>query len=122
MTSPEKAGVNEAPPDQSQNRLAPPTQLQRENSFDGTDIVYPIRSVVSVDLTPQTPEPVPTHPASPTRDGVRRYSIIDAHTWDQMQSRARADSVNDPPHSVSTTDIPDLDEPARRLLAQLRGD
>lgn len=114
MKSPEKSGVNEAPPDQSQNRLVPPTQLQRENSFDGTDIVYPIRSVVSVDPTPETPEPVSTHPASPTRDGARRYSIIDAHTWDQMQSRARADSVNDPPHAVSTTDIPDIDESGDR--------
>lgn len=114
MTSPEKSGVNEAPPDQSRHRLAPPAELQRETSFDGTDIVYPIRSVVSVDPTPQPPEPVPTHPASPTRDGARRYSIIDAHTWDQMQSRARADSVNDPPQSISATDIPDLDEPEDR--------
>nr|AKR71446.1 putative sensor histidine kinase/response regulator FphA [Aspergillus glaucus] len=113
MTSPKKAGVNEAPPDQSPNRLTPPTQptLQRENSFDGTDIVYPIRSVVSVDPTSQNSEPVPSHPASPIRDGVRRYSIIDANTWDQMQSRARTDSVNDPPKPINATENPDLDEP-----------
>lgn len=56
--------------------------------FDGTDRVFPIRSVVSVDPTAAQPTSAHARAAvSPTREGARQYSIIDEHTWQNLQSQ-----------------------------------
>lgn len=60
--------------------------------FDGGDRVFPIRSVVSVDNASPTPKEQ-TSRVSP-REGVRRYSIIDAHTWGRLQSHTNTMSSN----------------------------
>lgn len=56
--------------------------------FGGADCVFPIRSVVSVDPTVAQPASASMRGAvSPTRAGARQYSIIDEHTWQNLQSQ-----------------------------------
>ncbi|KAI9926270.1 hypothetical protein ASPWEDRAFT_175000 [Aspergillus wentii DTO 134E9] len=81
---------HESPPDDH----ATPDQsdLNRDSSFDGTDRVYPIRSVISADPSisvPSSDPQTPTVPLSPTREGAREYSIIDAETWNRMRSNSK---------------------------------
>lgn len=75
----------------AQSHLTTPSQpeLQQKSSFDGADRVFPIRSVVSIDPPPQPPPLQHPAPLSPTREGARQYSIIDADTWQQLQSHAK---------------------------------
>lgn len=55
--------------------------LQHSPSFDGSDRVFPIRSVVSVGTHPSPSQSQPPNPGSPTGDGgARRFSIIDEGT------------------------------------------
>ncbi|KAJ5691810.1 hypothetical protein N7462_001233 [Penicillium macrosclerotiorum] len=55
------------------------------------DRVFPIRSVVSVDPTAtQSGSSLNTRGAfSPTREGARQYSIIDARTWNSLQAQSQ---------------------------------
>lgn len=54
---------------------------QYDSGFDGTDRVFPIRSVVGVSSQAR-------HPVSPIREGApRQYNIIDSQTWSQLQSQ-----------------------------------
>ncbi|KAJ5378161.1 uncharacterized protein N7496_005570 [Penicillium cataractarum] len=63
-------------------RLPPSAEL------GGTDRVFPIRSVVSVDPTAaQHVSSRARGAVSPTREGARQYSIIDQHTWQNLQSQ-----------------------------------
>lgn len=59
-------------------------------SFDSTDRVFPIRSVVSIDpvAADQSPSSGQTSDvASPPRRGARKYSIVNAQTWHELQSQ-----------------------------------
>ena len=68
-----------------------PLPSHRKSSINDTDHVYPIRSVVSVNPA-QSPPLAQSDPSSPTREGARRFSIIDANTWDQSQYNTGANT------------------------------
>ncbi|OOF90272.1 hypothetical protein ASPCADRAFT_135308 [Aspergillus carbonarius ITEM 5010] len=54
----------------------------------GTDRVYPIRSIISFNPPPTTSiQPNVTTEIRSPRSGARSYSIIDAETWDQLNSQ-----------------------------------
>lgn len=71
--------------DRSQSVSQKEWSSQHDSGFDGTDRVFPIRSVVSVD-----PRASQARSAiSPSRDGApRQYNIIDSQTWSQLQSQS----------------------------------
>ncbi|KAL1982108.1 hypothetical protein VTN96DRAFT_1763 [Rasamsonia emersonii] len=68
-------------------------------SFDTPDRVFPIRSVISVDPAvsssqhspPQQFYQSPGDALTPTGEGMREYTIVDAATWDRLQSQSDAD-------------------------------
>lgn len=64
--------------------------LQRGTSFDDSDHVFPIRSVVSVN--PEQPDS-----SSPTREGARHLSVIDADTY-------TSGNINEPSTSPSAVE------------------
>lgn len=72
--------------------------------FDSSDRVFPIRSVVSVDPTASQAAHLARGATSPTREGARQYSIIDSHTWNEMQSRPQTGS--EPTASEATASEP----------------
>lgn len=80
----------------AQSSSTHPTQPEppQDTGFDGADRVFPIRSVVSVDNASPTPKEQTSAVSSPR--GVRQYSIIDAHTWDRLQSHTNTMPSNDP--------------------------
>ncbi|KAJ5618805.1 CheY-like superfamily [Penicillium lagena] len=65
-------------------------QRPSSSGFDGADLVFPVRSVVSVEPTAsQSASAQAWRAASPTREGARQYSIIDSQAWHQLHSQPR---------------------------------
>ncbi|KAJ5833937.1 CheY-like superfamily [Penicillium riverlandense] len=74
--------------DRSQSVTRNEGQRPPSKGFDGADLVFPIRSVVSVDPTAsQAASAQARSAASPTREGARQYSIIDSETWQKLRSQ-----------------------------------
>ncbi|RAH78991.1 sensor histidine kinase/response regulator [Aspergillus japonicus CBS 114.51] len=64
------------------------SDLSRDTSVGGSDRVYPIRSIVSVNPSPTSPsQAVAATSSTQSRSGARSYSIIDSDTWDQLRSQ-----------------------------------
>ncbi|PYH85561.1 sensor histidine kinase/response regulator [Aspergillus uvarum CBS 121591] len=64
------------------------SDLSRDTSVGGSDRVYPIRSIVSVNPFPISPsQAVAATSSTQSRSGARSYSIIDSDTWDQIRSQ-----------------------------------
>lgn len=78
--------------DRSQSVTQNEDQRPPSTGFDGADLVFPVRSVVSVGPAPSQSAPAQARTAaSPTREGARQYSIIDSQTRTQLHSQ--------PPHN-----------------------
>ena len=75
----------------AESSIHPTQQEPPRDSFDSADRVFPIRSVVSVDNA-HVPKEQISAVSSPR--GARRYSIIDAHTWDRLQSHTNTSPSN----------------------------
>ena len=76
----------------AESPIHPTQQELPRDSFDGADRVFPIRSVVSIDNA-HVPKEQTSVVSSPRE--ARRYSIIDAHTWDRLQSHTNTMPSND---------------------------
>ncbi|PWY93972.1 hypothetical protein BO94DRAFT_458125 [Aspergillus sclerotioniger CBS 115572] len=82
------AAVSEAPNEETP--LTPQEHIvHREGAtVGGTDRVYPIRSIISFNPPPTAViQPNATAEIRSPRSGARSYSIIDAETWDQLNSQ-----------------------------------
>ncbi|KAJ5577541.1 uncharacterized protein N7459_006505 [Penicillium hispanicum] len=79
-------------------------------SFDGSDRVFPIRSVVSVD--PSAAQANASARArgavSPAREGARQYPFIDTQTWSQMQARPQGPPAPSPEAALAPTTPTDI--------------
>lgn len=81
--------------DDSQPHTASTNRLpqQHDSSFDGSDRVFPIRSVVSVGTSSSPSQSQQSNPNSFTENGAHRFSIIDESTRERIQSGAPPPAV-----------------------------
>lgn len=78
--------------DRSQSVSQNKGRAHDDSGFDGTDRVFPIRSVVSVDpYAAQVRNAI-----SPTRqNALKQYNIIDSQTWNQLQAQSAPPSKSE---------------------------
>ncbi|RAK96027.1 putative sensor histidine kinase/response regulator [Aspergillus ibericus CBS 121593] len=84
--------LNEDTPVPDQGHTAP----MEGATVGGTDRVYPIRSIISFNPPPTAAiQPTVTTELRSPRSGARSYSIIDAETWDQLNSQSTTSPQTD---------------------------
>ncbi|PWY75374.1 hypothetical protein BO70DRAFT_363954 [Aspergillus heteromorphus CBS 117.55] len=104
---PPTAEVSQAPNGERPGAAQDPPGPSHHDTVRGTDRVYPIRSIISVNPSSATSPPQPDAQGTihSPRSGARSYSIIDAHTWDQLKSQPSSNPQTDSSRSRSQSAV-----------------